>query len=201
MIRTRLLDLSEQVVVIVLFCLLIARLWPDDFSSSQWYSLLILLSEGIVVFFLLIRRGTDKISTRVKDWLIAFGGTLFPLLVMKGSDPLSAETGLVLMMTGLYIHLAAKLSLRRSFGLVAADRGIKARGLYAFVRHPMYIGYITSHMGYLLIAPTWWNLTVYLAAWTLLIMRIFAEERILLRNPEYQEYSTRVRYRLIPLLF
>jgi protein-S-isoprenylcysteine O-methyltransferase Ste14 len=201
MIRTRLLDLFEQVVVAVLFCFLIARLWPDEFSPSQWYPLLILLSEGIVAFFLLIRRGTEKISTRAQDWLIAFGGTLFPLLVIKGSDPLSADIGLVLMLSGLYIHLGAKLSLRRSFGLVAADRGIKARGLYASVRHPMYIGYITTHIGYLLVAPTWWNLTVYLAAWTLLVMRIFAEERLLLRNPEYQEYSTRVRYRLIPLVF
>ena len=201
MMQTRKLDLLEQIIVIALYSMLVARLWPSDFSPSHWYPILILASEGIVAFFLLIRRGTDRISTRFRDWAIAFGGTLLPLMIAKGGDPIHGEIGAALMLTGLCIHIGAKLSLRRSFGLVAADRGIKAHGLYALVRHPMYIGYITAHIGYLLIAPSWWNLAVYAAAWPLLVARIFAEERLLQHNPEYQQYSTRVRYRLIPLVF
>jgi protein-S-isoprenylcysteine O-methyltransferase Ste14 len=195
------LDLGEQIVVIALYCLLIARLWPNEFSPSNWYPMLLVVSEGIVLFFLLIRRRTDCISTRFQDWVIAFGGSFLPLMIAKGGAPIHGGVGLILMFTGIYIHLGAKLSLRRSFGLVAADRGIKARGLYTLVRHPMYFGYILVHIGYLLIAPSWWNLAVYSVAWSLLVARIFAEERLLQRNPEYQEYSTRVRYRLVPLVF
>lgn len=57
-------------------------------------------------------------------------------------------------------HVGAKLCLWRSFGLVAAHRGLKAGGLYAVVRHPMYAGYVISHVGYLLVAPSWWNLAI-----------------------------------------
>lgn len=122
-------------------------------------------------------------------------------MIAKGGDPIHGTVGVFLMWFGIYIHLGAKLSLRRSFGCVAADRGIKVQGLYTMVRHPMYFGYFTVHIGYLLIAPSWWNLAVYAVTWSLLVARIFAEERLLQRNPEYQEYSTHVRYRLIPLVF
>lgn len=97
--------------------------------------------------------------------------------------------------------MGAKFSLLRSFGLVAADRGIKQRGLYAVVRHPMYAGYIMTHIGFLLIAPSWWNLAVYIAAWVLIIVRISAEERVLSANPQYRDYMTGVRYRFLPGVF
>ena len=105
------------------------------------------------------------------------------------------------MLLGLYIHVVAKLGLLRSFGLVAADRGIKATGIYRIVRHPMYLGYFIVHLGYLLTSPSWWNLAIYAATWSLLVARIFAEEKLLLQNIEYQQYSKHVRYRLVPLLF
>jgi protein-S-isoprenylcysteine O-methyltransferase Ste14 len=195
------LDRVEQIVVTLLYGLLVVRLWPSDFSDADWYPMLILLSEGIVVFFLLIRRPTERISVRFQDWAIAFGGTLLPLSIIEGGEPVHAGVGAILMLTGLYIHVGAKLSLRRSFGLVAADRGIKARGLYALVRHPMYFGYMVAHLGYLLVAPAWWNLIAYAGAWSLLVARIYAEEFLLQGNPEYREYSARVRYRLVPMLF
>lgn len=200
-IPKRVLDVFEQAVVLLLYVWMIARLLPDEFSPSNWYVLLIILSEGIVVVLLLFRRRTENISVNLADWVIAFGGSFAVLLIAKGNNPITAVGGFSLLLTGLYVHVAAKLMLLRSFGLVAADRGVKTGGLYAFVRHPMYLGYLMTHIGYLLIAPSVWNASVYLFAWVLMIARIFAEERLLDANPDYRAFKARVRYRLLPGIF
>ncbi|MEO8496164.1 MAG: isoprenylcysteine carboxylmethyltransferase family protein [Planctomycetota bacterium] len=196
------LDLIEQIVITILYTLLVVRLWPRDFSNPQsWFSMLLVASEGIVVAFVLVRRSASKISHRALDWIIAFAGTVFSLLVIPGGPPILGSTGPFLILAGILLHVGAKLSLRRSFGLVAADRGVKATGMYCLVRHPMYLGYILSHLGYLLIAPGWWNLSVYALGWSFLVARIFAEERILKSNPAYRAYMEKVPYRLILFLF
>jgi protein-S-isoprenylcysteine O-methyltransferase Ste14 len=197
----RMLDTIEQVTVTGLYVWLIARLWPDTLTASNWYPILLLLSEGLVVALLVFRRRTDRISKAWKDWFIAFAGTFLVLLVDAGGAPLSVSAGVFFLILGLGLHVGAKLSLLRSFGLVASDRGIKSGGLYSYVRHPMYFGYAISHIGFLLVAPSLWNVVIYVAAWSLLIARIFAEERVLGANPEYQTYMGQVRYRLVPGVF
>lgn len=197
----RVFDIVEQVTVAILYGLLVLRLWPNEFSPANWPPLLVLLSEGIVVVLLIIRRRTDRISMDARDWVIAFGATFLVLLVERGGEPLSTMSGGIVLLTGLCIQIGAKLSLGRSFGLVAADRGIQVRGLYAFVRHPMYAGYALSHVGYLLVAPTLWNFAVYAVAWSLFAARIAAEERVLGADIQYRTYKDRVRYRVVPGLF
>lgn len=196
----RLLDLVEQLAVLALYSWLVVRLWPGEFSATNWHPLL-LLSEGLVVVLLLIRRPTDRISTKGLDWVLAAGGTFVVLLVDRGGPPLHGPLGAVLMLLGLAIHVGAKLSLFRSFGVVAANRGVKVGGLYRLVRHPMYAGYMLTHAGFLLVAPSLWNLAVYAAAWAFLVARIHAEEKVLGADPEYQTFKGRVRYRLMPGLF
>jgi protein-S-isoprenylcysteine O-methyltransferase Ste14 len=192
------LDRAEQGVVLVLYAWLVARLWPADFSAANWFAILLMVSEGLVVVLLLFRRPTDHISRRTADWIVAAAGTFLVLMVQPGGAPLSPDLSLALMLIGLAIHVGAKLSLWRSFGLVAANRGVKTHGLYRFVRHPMYAGYMLSHAGFLLASPSWWNLAVYLAVWLLLIARIEAEERTLKQDPAYAAYASQVRFRLLP---
>lgn len=199
--RKKSLDLLEQVLVLPIFFWFTWRLWPDNLSSTNWSTLVLLLSEGVVITLLLTRRKTDLISANFRDWAVAFAGTFLVLLVEKDGQPISGPGGGFLLLAGLATHMGAKFSLLRSFGLVAADRGIKQRGLYAVVRHPMYAGYIMTHIGFLLIAPSWWNLAVYIAAWALIIVRISAEERVLSANPQYRDYMTGVRYRFLPGVF
>ena len=80
--------------------------------------------------FLLIRRRTENISINLRDWFVAFSGTFLPLMISKGGEAWFPQVGIVLMIFGFIIHVSAKLSLRRSFGLVAANRGIKVKGMY-----------------------------------------------------------------------
>jgi protein-S-isoprenylcysteine O-methyltransferase Ste14 len=194
----RLADRAEQAVAAGLYVWLCWRLLPHSFPPEHFYPLMVLLSEGMVVLFLLIRRGTDRISVNARDWMIAFAATIGPLLVVNPEVLLLPRVGFMLIMIGFVLHVGAKLALRRSFGLVPADRGVKTLGLYGFVRHPMYLGYIVTHLGFLLAAPSAWNAAIYAATWGLFVGRILLEERFLSANPEYRAYCGQVRYRLIP---
>jgi protein-S-isoprenylcysteine O-methyltransferase Ste14 len=197
-LAARAFDRIEQAVVVILYALLVARIWPEDFSASHWASLLLLFSEGAVLVFLLIRQSTDRISLRASDWLFAAAGTFLPLLVAADGNSISPTIGAGLLLVGTIIHIGAKLSLNRSFGLVAANRGVKQNGLYRFVRHPMYAGYMMTHIGYLLSQASPRNLAVYALLWTFLLLRIHAEERVLSEDPAYRSFADRVRFRLLP---
>lgn len=197
-ITSRVLDRVEQVVALLLYAFLVHRIWPQMADPISMLSYLLLISEGAVVLFLLIRKPTDAISMRPQDWLLATAGTFLGLLVANGGTPISVSAGAMLLMIGMLIHIGAKISLNRSFGLVAANRGVKDEGLYRFVRHPMYAGYMIAHVGFLLAHPTLRNLLIYAAVWALLVMRIMAEERVLRQDAAYAAFAERVRWRLIP---
>jgi protein-S-isoprenylcysteine O-methyltransferase Ste14 len=95
----------------------------------------------------------------------------------------------------------AKLSLGRSFGLLPANRGIVMTGAYRWVRHPIYVGYIVVHIGFLAASFSWRNLLVLTIAHLVQIYRLLREEALLSDFESYQDYRRSVRYRLIPGVF
>jgi protein-S-isoprenylcysteine O-methyltransferase Ste14 len=111
------------------------------------------------------------------------------------------QVGFALQLLGTVFQLHGKAVLGRSFGIVAANRGVVVGGPYRLVRHPIYLGYLVTHAGFLLSNWSPRNLAVYAAAYFFQVARIYAEERILSGDEKYREYSAIVRYRLIPGLF
>jgi protein-S-isoprenylcysteine O-methyltransferase Ste14 len=65
----------------------------------------------------------------------------------------------------------------------------------------MYAGYLLSHVAFLLMNPTLWNLTAYATCYALQIPRLLNEERLLENDPQYRAYQATVKYRLIPGVF
>ena len=196
-------DMLERTIVVVLFGWLVARLLTAFWADGQAVRLLLLPSEGLVVLFMLIRRRTRDVSRSWTDWLLAATATSVPLLVAAGArgsltPPL---LGALMMLIGILVQLHAKITLGRSFGLVAAHRGLKVHGPYRLVRHPMYAGYLITHLGFLALYPTLWNLAIYVVCYSLQIPRLLAEERLLSRDPKYGRYLEQVRYRLLPGIF
>ena len=201
--RPMALDLIEKVAVSCLLGVLAARMIPVAISSGNILPILLVVSETLVVVFILLRRSTQNISLSWRDWLLGFAGTVAPLLAAPPSGNPVAPLAVcgTLMMLGFLLNVSAKLTLRRSFGVVAANRGVKIGGPYRMIRHPMYAGYTLTQLGFLLSGPTLWNLGLYGLALSLQIARIRAEERILTKDPVYTEMSDRVRYRLVPFVF
>lgn len=164
-------------------------------------SLLVCASEMIGVFFIVTRRSAPLLISPVAV-LAAFCGTALPLLVRPiGEALLPTAVTSVVMTAGLALSFAAKLYLNRSFGLIAANRGVKTRGPYRFVRHPMYLGYMITQAGFLLSSFAPVTLGIYLVSWTFQIIRVREEESVLREDPQYAEFSLRVRTRLIPGLY
>jgi protein-S-isoprenylcysteine O-methyltransferase Ste14 len=103
-----------------------------------------------------------------------------------------------LQLLGVAIVVASLLTLGRSFGFAAADRGVVIRGPYAVVRHPMYASYLLLQSGYLLQSLSIRNGVVLLFGSLCNAGRALAEERLLASNRVYGAYRRRVRWRMIP---
>ena len=94
--------------------------------------------------------------------------------------------------------MASFLTLGRSFGFVAADRGLVRRGPYAIVRHPIYASYLLLQFGYVLQSISLRNALVMVFASGCNIGRAIVEDRLLATNEEYGAYRSQVRWRLVP---
>ncbi|SDR86895.1 methyltransferase family protein [Bradyrhizobium canariense] len=84
---------------------------------------------------------------------------------------------------------------------VQAERGhhVVSSGPYAWVRHPMYTGAILFVVGIPLLLGSWWGLLLSPLFAVLFAVRAGIEERTLIAGlPGYNDYTTRVRYRLLP---
>ena len=193
----RLLDAGERIAIAVLYGFLVYR-----FMGTVWdrpANLLLILSEGMIAAMVMFRRPTEDISLRPSDWAVGFLGTALPMLF----QPTGAGWGgaIMLMAGGLAISLGAKLSLRRSFGIVAANRGVKSTGLYAAVRHPMYLGYLVTYVGTVLLNPSVWNAALIVFWFGFAVARIHAEERVLMTDKAYQAHAAKIRFRLVPCIW
>lgn len=176
--------------------------YNDFLRTGRWTSLFWMVSEGVVVVLLVFRRPSAHVSRKPWDWIVGIAGSLLVLLVRPGGGSLAPDAaGFALQFAGTAFQLYGKLVLGRSFGIVAANRGVVCSGPYRLVRHPIYLGYVVTHAGFLLSNLSVRNVLIYAAAYAFQIARIYAEERILSEDGGYRDYLLRVRYRLIPGIF
>lgn len=116
-------------------------------------------------------------------------------------NPVWSAGGLAIVTLAALLSIASLFSLGRQFGVWPALRGLETKGAYRLVRHPMYLAYMLADIGYNLLE---WNLgtsTLVIVGWVSLLYRIYAEERILSKDPGWSGYAALVRYRLIPGLW
>jgi protein-S-isoprenylcysteine O-methyltransferase Ste14 len=186
---------AERVFYVALTSLLISRMLPAIPHQPQ--VLFFLASELSGALFIIFQR-RGHWSGEAYPFLIALVGTSAPFFAVPLGEALAPSIGAALLVTGACIALCGKLSLRRSFGLVPANRGVKTDGLYRWVRHPIYLGYVVSHVGLLLTYASFWNLAVLGFAWILMWLRSREEEKFLSRDPLYGQYAQLVRHRLVP---
>ncbi|HEV7204898.1 MAG TPA: methyltransferase [Jatrophihabitans sp.] len=156
--------------------------------------------QTLVALAYLIRRPARLVTRRPDDWLLAFAGTFIGVLFRpQGEHPAwGVRTGVVLQLVGVAIVAMSILSLGRSFGFAAADRGVVTRGPYSVVRHPMYASYLLLGSGYLLQSLSVRNAAILVIVTLCNGGRALAEERLLANSRDYLAYRRRVRRRIIP---
>jgi protein-S-isoprenylcysteine O-methyltransferase Ste14 len=168
--------------------------------TGQWVTLApILAQESLLAGLFLARRPSTDTSTRPWDWFVGVVGTFLPLTIRPGAlVPVLASVGQALQLAGLFVSVTALMTLGRSIGIVAANRGVRTDGLYRMVRHPMYAGHLVVLVGYLGIYPSLRNLAIVATTACALLCRIEVEERLLLHDLTYREYFRHTPCRLIP---
>ena len=181
-------------------CFVHLRAVAEDGGSS---SLLFLIQISIVAWLFICRRPAMSFDTRPLHWIAAVGASFGPFLLQPAESSLMlvSMVGIPLQLTGILFSLAALLRLGKSFGIVAANRGLVTSGPYGVVRHPAYLGYMLSELGFLMMNPTMTNSLLVAIVWILQISRIVAEEKLLLADPGYVDYKDRVAKRLIPAVW
>jgi len=187
--------------LLVMFACVAIKHWLAD--PTRITLLLIVVAESLTVGLSLIVR----IPVR-RDWnpvaiLCSLCGSYYFLAVQlaPGTRIVPEAVGAGLQIAGVAWQIFAKMSLRLSFGILPANRGIVSSGAYRFVRHPIYLGYLVADIGFLLVNFGLQNLLVYAGQFVLQGVRIEREEKLLSDDPEYRSYRDRVRFRVLPGLF
>ncbi|TDZ79199.1 Isoprenylcysteine carboxyl methyltransferase (ICMT) family protein [Mycobacteroides salmoniphilum] len=85
---------------------------------------------------------------------------------------------------------------------VESGQTVTSTGLYGLVRHPMYTGSLVMMVGMPLALGSYWGLLAAVPATASLVVRILDEEKMLRHDLQgYDEYTEKVRNRLVPLVW
>ena len=201
--RSGIADFSAKATVAVLFALLSTNLLQEFLRTGHVTGLLLLASESLVVILTVARRRAAVIDSSAKAATVTLVSLVGPWLLRTGdADALAPDLFTTMVSaTGLAMVVASKIALGRSFGLVPANRGVVVRGPYGFVRHPIYLGYLVSHVAFFFAHPTVWNAAVIVVGDGTLIVRALMEERVLQHDAAYAAYCRRVSWHLMPGVF
>jgi protein-S-isoprenylcysteine O-methyltransferase Ste14 len=161
------------------------------------------LLEATTALLFVVRRPPRETSRRSIAWASAFVGAFAMLLGRPVAHPVEGPFWLfvVVQLAGFGLALVGLGFLGRSFGIVAAARGVKTTGLYGLVRHPIYAGYLIAYAGYVCENPSFRNGLLFAVGTAAQLVRIGEEERVLVNDPAYRAYRGHVRYRLIPYVY
>jgi len=196
-------DLMSRALIVMLFTMLSINLLADFRRTGHVTGLLLLVGEALVVILTVVRRRAIQVDRSVAAGILTMISVAGPPM-LRASDVASLVPDVATAMisaVGLGLVVIGKMALGRSFGLVPANRGIVVRGPYTVVRHPIYTGYLITHIGFFMADPTGWNAAVILIADSALILRALMEERVLSADAEYQSYCRRVGWHLVPGVF
>jgi protein-S-isoprenylcysteine O-methyltransferase Ste14 len=203
MLREGVREFAARLIVGTLFALMSVNLLGDFLSTGRLTGLLLLVGEALVVVLTITRRRAALVDRSVLAGVMTMMSLAGPPLLRVAHLPPVVPDILTacLSASGLMLVIAGKLTLGRSFGIAPANRGVVVAGPYSFVRHPIYTGYLITHLAFLIANPTPLNAIIVGLADGALIIRALIEERVLVRDVAYQAYCRRVGWHLVPGVF
>ncbi len=209
---------------IVLGALLFLPAWTLAYWQAWVFIVVFMISVNVIGLYLslkdpalLERRkkvGPGEEQNMAQKIIISIGFlSLIGVIVFSALDhrfgwsPVPAYVALLgdlLVALGLFVNLL--VFRENSYGgstiEIVEGQKVISTGLYARVRHPMYVGVLIMVIGIPLALGSWWGLAIIALALPVLIWRILDEEELLKKDlPGYTEYAQKVRYRLVPYLW
>ena len=157
--------------------------------------------EAWVAVLFIARRPAAQVSRSRLAWIAAPIGSFAMLLARPEPAGLTQLPCEALQLLGVVVALVSLGTLGRSFGLVAANRGIKTDGPYGLIRHPAYTGYLVAYLGYVAENPSLRNVALLGLSTLFQLVRIGEEEQVLHGDEHYRAYARRVRFRVVPYVY
>jgi len=163
------------------------------------------LNTLILVITMVIRRPPKRVTPNPWYWLLAFVASYWLVFILfflqKGGPLVTSWISDSIAILGLLVVIWARLSLGRNIGLVPAQRELVHSGAYAFMRHPVYTGFLLTSLAFLLRAYSPLNAALIgVGVFWFIPVKSLVEEDFLRADPQYAEYMCRVRARWIPFL-
>jgi protein-S-isoprenylcysteine O-methyltransferase Ste14 len=195
-------ELLARATICALFTFLSVNLLRDFLTTGRVTGLLLLSSEFLVVVLTFVRRPASLVDRSFRAAVVTIVSIASPFMLRTTNEGLLPDMATAAMsIAGLAVVIVGKLALGRSFGLVPANRGVVVAGPYAIVRHPIYSGYVLTHVAFFLAHPSGWNAVLVVTADVALVFRALVEERVLDTDARYRAYCQRVGWHFVPGLF
>jgi protein-S-isoprenylcysteine O-methyltransferase Ste14 len=163
----------------------------------------LVIFNAIAMICFLVRGRASFVTQSIPNRVVACMTFLLPygMRPVASTAWILAVPSMLGQLVGLGLMIASLIALNRSIGIVAANRGVKTRGPYAWVRHPMYACEILFLGSFLLGNWMFLNAVVACAIVVGQLVRLYHEEAVLRCDRSYVFYQTAVPYRLIPGIF
>ena len=177
-----------------------------------------MLIAGFVMFFrspdFLAKRLDAKEKQAAQKGVLALSGLMFLAgFVVAGFDYRHGwsqmppwvtwcAAALFLAAYGLYAEVMRENAYLSRTIQVQQGQTVVDTGLYALVRHPMYMATLVLFLSIPLILGSWFALVIFAAYPVIIVIRLKDEEALLTRElPGYEAYKAKVKYRLIPFIW
>jgi len=177
-----------------------------------------MLIAGFVMYFrspdFLARRLDAKEKQTAQKGVVALSGLMFLAgFLLAGFDfrfgwskmpPAVTVTASVLFLLAylLYAEVMRENAYLSRTVKVEEGQTVVDTGLYALVRHPMYMATILLFLMIPIVLGSWYALLVFLFYPAIIIVRLKNEKDLLTRElPGYAEYKQKVKYRILPFIW
>ena len=131
--------------------------------------------------------------------------TVLPDFLPITDEPLALRlVGLCIFTLGLLIAISARLQLGNNWsdiedGKIADKHAVVSKGIYGYIRHPIYTGDILLLLGLELALNSWLVLGVVILAPVVALKAVQEEKKLVAALPDYQAYILRTK-RFIPFI-
>ena len=170
-------------------------LFVDAWRVGTWLFTLFALSEVLLLAYTTVKKPL-AVTEDWWGWAAAVFVLLFPLfstdfLITREVIPIwRIITGDVLISCAFALEVSALAFLNTSLTQLPEARKLVNRGLYRYIRHPLYMAYFVAYFGQAFIFNEWLYWLTFVIFVVSQTVRARAEERVLSRVfPLYEEYK------------